>query len=55
LRRALSYYDKNGINAVFATIKSDKGFKKYSDIFLSLVSPDSDFRKIMHYVFATAT
>jgi hypothetical protein len=53
-RRALSYYGRNGINAVFATIKSDKGFKKYSDIFLPSISPDSNFRKIMHYVFATA-
>jgi hypothetical protein len=54
-RRAPSYYGKNGINTVFATIESDKGFKKYSDIFLPLVSPDSNFRKIMHYVFAIAT
>jgi hypothetical protein len=53
-RRASSYYGKNGINAVFATIKSDKGFKEYSDIFLPSVSPDSDSRKIMYYVFATA-
>jgi hypothetical protein len=54
-RRASSYYGRNGINAVFATINSDKGFKEYSDIFLPLVSPDSDFRKIMHYVFAITT
>jgi hypothetical protein len=54
-RRALSYYGRNGINAIFATIKFDKRFKKYSDIFLSLASPDSDSRKIMHYIFATAT
>jgi hypothetical protein len=54
-RRAPSYYGKNGINAVFATIKSDKRFKKYSDTFLPLISPDSNSRKIMHYVFATAT
>jgi hypothetical protein len=53
-RRAPSYYDRNGINAVFATIKSDKGFKEYSDTFLPSVSPDSDFRKIMHCVFAIA-
>jgi hypothetical protein len=53
-RRAPNYYDKNGINAVFATIKSDKRFKKYSDIFLPLISPDSNSKKIMHYVFATA-
>jgi hypothetical protein len=53
-RRAPSYYGRNGINAVFATIEFDKGFKEYSDIFLPLISPDSDFRKIMHYVFATA-
>jgi hypothetical protein len=53
-RRALSYYGRNGINAVFATIKSDKGFKKYSDIFLPSVSPDLDFKKIMYYVFITA-
>jgi hypothetical protein len=54
-RRASSYYGRNGINAFFATIKSDKRFKKYSDTFLPLVSPDSDSRKIMHYVFAIAT
>jgi hypothetical protein len=54
-RRALSYYGKNGINAVFAIIKFDKRFKKYSDIFLSSISPDSNFKKIMHYVFAIAT
>jgi hypothetical protein len=54
-RRAPSYYGKNGINAVFAIIKSDKGFKEYSDTFLPSVSPDSDSKKIMHYVFATAT
>jgi hypothetical protein len=54
-RRALSYYGKNGINAIFAAIEFDKGFKKYSDIFLSSVNPDSNSRKIMHYVFATAT
>jgi hypothetical protein len=53
-RRALSYYGKDGINAVFAIIEFDKGFKEYSDIFLSSISPDSDFRKIMHYVFAIA-
>jgi hypothetical protein len=53
-RRAPSYYGKNGINAVFATIESDKGFKEYSDTFLPLISPDSDSKKIMHYVFATA-
>jgi hypothetical protein len=53
-RRASSYYGKNGINAVFAVIKSNKGFKKYSDIFLSSISPDSNSKKIMHYVFATA-
>jgi hypothetical protein len=53
-RRALSYYGKNEINAVFATIEFDKGFKKYSDTFLPLISPDSNSRKIMHYVFATA-
>jgi hypothetical protein len=52
--RALSYYGKNGINAVFAIIESDKGFKKYSDTFLPSVSPDSNFKKIMHYVFAIA-
>jgi hypothetical protein len=50
-RRAPSYYGKNGINAGFATVKSNKRFKKYSDIFLPLISPDSDSRKIMHYVF----
>jgi hypothetical protein len=54
-RRALNYYGRNGINAVFATIKSDKGFKEYSDIFLSSISPDSDSRKTIHYVFAIAT
>jgi hypothetical protein len=54
-RRTPSYYGKDGINAVFAIVKSDKGFKKYSDIFLPSVSPDSDSRKIIHYVFATAT
>jgi hypothetical protein len=54
-RRPSSYYGRNGINAVFATIKSDKGFKKYSDIFLPSINPDSNFRKIMHYVFAIAT
>jgi hypothetical protein len=54
-RRAPSCYSKNGINAVFAIIKFDKGFKEYSDIFLPLVSPDSDSKKTMHYVFATAT
>jgi hypothetical protein len=54
-RRALSYYGRNGINAVFATIKSDKGFKEYSDIFLSLISPDSNSKKTMHYIFAIAT
>jgi hypothetical protein len=53
-RRAPSYYGRNGINAVFATIQSNKGFKEYSDIFLPSVSPDSNSRKIMHYVFATA-
>jgi hypothetical protein len=53
-RRALSYYGRNGINAVFAIIKSDKGFKEYSDTFLPSVSPDSNSRKIMHYVFAIA-
>jgi hypothetical protein len=52
-RRAPNYYGKNGINAVFATIKSDKRFKKYSNTFLPSVSPDSDSRKIMHYIFAT--
>jgi hypothetical protein len=51
-RRASSYYGRNGINAVFATIKFNKRFKEYSDIFLPLVSPDLDSRKIMHYVFA---
>jgi hypothetical protein len=54
-RRALSYYSRNGINAVFAIIEFDKKFKKYSDIFLSLVNPDLNFRKIMHYVFAIVT
>jgi hypothetical protein len=53
-RRAPSYYGENGINAVFAIIESDKGFKKYSDIFLPSVSPNSNSKKIMHYVFATA-
>jgi hypothetical protein len=53
-QRASNYYGKNGINAVFATIKSDKGFKEYSDTFLPSVSPDSDSKKIMHYVFAIA-
>jgi hypothetical protein len=54
-RRAPSYYSRNGINAIFATIKSNKRFKKYSNIFLPSVSPDSNSRKIMHYVFAIAT
>jgi hypothetical protein len=54
-RRAPSYYGRDGINAVFAIIESDKGFKKYSDTFLPSISPDSDFKKIMHYVFAIAT
>jgi hypothetical protein len=54
-RRAPSYYSRDGINAVFAIIKSDKGFKKYSDTFLPSINPDSDSKKIMHYVFATAT
>jgi hypothetical protein len=54
-RRAPSYYNKNSINAIFATIKSNKGFKEYSDIFLPSISPDSDSKKIMHYVFAIAT
>jgi hypothetical protein len=54
-RRASSYYGKNDINAIFAIIKSNKGFKKYSDTFLSSISLDSNSRKIMHYVFATAT
>jgi hypothetical protein len=53
-RRTPSYYGKNGINAVFATIKSNKEFKKYSDTFLPSVSPDLNSKKIMHYVFATA-
>jgi hypothetical protein len=53
-RRTPSYYGRNGANAVFAIIKSDKRFKEYSDIFLPSVSPDSDSRKIMHYVFAIA-
>jgi hypothetical protein len=45
-RRAPSYYGKDGINAVFATIESNKGFKKYSDTFLPSVSPDSDSKKL---------
>jgi hypothetical protein len=53
-RRTPSYYGRNGINAVFATVESDKGFKEYSDIFLSSVSLDLDSRKIVHYVFITA-
>jgi hypothetical protein len=53
-RRAPSYYGRNGINAVFATIESDKEFKEYSDIFLPSISPDLDSRKIIYYVFATA-
>jgi hypothetical protein len=54
-RRASSYYGRDDINAVFAIIKFNKRFKEYSDTFLPSVSPDSDSKKIMHYVFATAT
>jgi hypothetical protein len=54
-RRASSYYNRNGINAVFAIIEFNKGFKEYSDIFLPLISPDSNSRKIIHNVFAIAT
>jgi hypothetical protein len=53
-RRAPNYYDRNGINAIFAIIESNKGFKEYSDTFLSSVSLNLDSRKIMHYVFAIA-
>jgi hypothetical protein len=52
-RRAPSYYNKNSINAVFAIIKFDKGFKEYSDTFLPLVSLNSNSKKTIHYVFAT--
>jgi hypothetical protein len=53
-RRAPSYYGRDRINAIFATIKSNKRFKEYSDTFLLSVSLDLESRNIMHYVFAIA-